>query len=76
MKTQYQENVQNLTLGISTSSSRNWMIKYHGFCKVLSEGHFRSFYAILENDDFLQYENKDIQYFKIIYFVCDDSETK
>ena len=21
-------------------------------------------------------ENKDIQYFKIIYFVCDDSETK
>ena len=26
-------NVQNLTLGISTSSSRNWMIKYMGFVK-------------------------------------------
>ena len=26
--------------------------KIYGFCKVLSEGHFRSFYAILENDDF------------------------
>ena len=25
---------------------------------------------------FSQYENKDIEYFKIMYFVCDDSETK
>ena len=45
-------NVQNITLDISTGSSNFLDDKIYGFCKVLSEGHFRSFYAILENDDF------------------------
>ena len=49
--------------------------KRYGFCKVLSEGHFRSFYAILEKVNFYKMKINTQNNLKSYIFVCDNTET-